>query len=308
MKKLVLFPNGQNVNEIKNQAKRLHKSKAFPSRSAALNSISQDICGLSFNKAVHKFTDLAILAFDDENCMIPFEFEGQNYYVQIFTPHDTLYFKETQSMSLPSDVHFPEFEYKNFEKTEDGYRINLVDERESKYFLELTQNEEGISSNLYYCEEVQEGIFEPININGDFIAYSELMEVYDDAKTIDFGDNEEASDFDLSIQFNHQKVDEKTKLFTIHNKYEFSVIGCTTVITPDGEYLTGHEILVLIHEKVCSKNELLRFLEQNEDIKSLNGYTVASNPYISIEDLDDDGSNDEVTDHIKKNLYLNLEY
>lgn len=64
----------------------------------------------------------------------------------------------------------------------------------------------------------------------------------------------------------------------------------------------------MINEKICSKNELLRFLEKNENIKSLKGYTVVSNPYISIEDLDDDGNNDEVTDHIKKKLYLNLEY
>tara|TARA_B100000700_G_C15063722_1_gene868085 strand:+ start:39472 stop:40368 length:897 start_codon:yes stop_codon:yes gene_type:complete len=298
MKKLTFFPNGQNVNQIKNQAKYLHKKGEFKSRSEALNSISKSICGMSFNKAVNNFEELSIFEFN-ELFYIPLENNKIKYYAQISKKDNRLYFTETLYIELSNNLKFYDLEYSHFEKIENGYIVNLDSNNKEEYYIEIKKTDEGIVADLLCNEEM---------LDSTYVFYSELMEVNELMNMIEWDNKEDLSDFNLSVQLNHKKPDQVTELFTIHEKYQFNLVGCTTIITPEGNFVYGESILHLVEDGICTNKELYDFLEKNKDIKSLKDYEVNSNPYISIIDLDSEGENEELTDHIKKDLYLNLEY
>ena len=49
----IFFSNNRNVNQIKNEARKLHKSGKFNPRTEAQNYICKSAFGLSFNKTVN---------------------------------------------------------------------------------------------------------------------------------------------------------------------------------------------------------------------------------------------------------------
>ena len=305
MKKLTFFPNGQNVNQIKNKAKYLHKNGELKTRSDALNSISKEICGMSFNKAVAQFEDLSIFELN-ELWYVPFIDNNQKYYIQVAPKHNRVYLTETMYLEIPSELTIKDFEYSTFEKIDNGYIVNLESNSNNDFFIELKQSEEGLVVDLWGVDSNDKEIGDVID--STYIFYNELMEVSDIMNMIEWDNEKELSDYNLSIQLDHEKPDQVTELFTIHEKYQFNLVGCTTILTPEGIFIYGESILNLVYDGICTKKELYDFLEKNKDIKSLKDYEVNSNPYISIVDLDSDGENEEITDHIKKDLYLNLEY
>ena len=305
MKKLTFFPNGQNVNQIKNKAKYLHKNGEFKTRSEALNSISKSICEMSFNKAVAQFEDLSIFELN-ELWYVPFIDNNQKYYIQVAPKHNRVYLTETMYLEIPSELTIKDFEYSTFEKIDNGYIVNLESNSNNDFFIELKQSEEGLVVDLWGVDSNDKEIGDVID--STYIFYNELMEVSDIMNMIEWDNEKELSDYNLSIQLDHEKPDQVTELFTIHEKYQFNLVGCTTILTPEGIFIYGESILNLVYDGICTKKELYDFLEKNKDIKSLKDYEVNSNPYISIVDLDSDGENEEITDHIKKDLYLNLEY
>ena len=93
------------------------------------------------------------------------------------------------------------------------------------------------------------------------------------------------SDFEASYQLNHTKPDQSTYIATIDGADLF-LFGCTTILTPSGQFLYGKGIAHICEAlPEIDKETLFRFL-QGEDVPALKAYQVTSNPYFGFEERD----------------------
>tara|TARA_R110001583_G_scaffold174017_2_gene328219 strand:+ start:1706 stop:2113 length:408 start_codon:yes stop_codon:yes gene_type:complete len=91
-------------------------------------------------------------------------------------------------------------------------------------------------------------------------------------------DGSNMSDYEASIQFNHQKVDQTT-LVCQKDGIDLYLCGCVTIMTPEGLFLAGGMAMGIIFTEVnATKAEFIAFL-QGENNEKFKGYEVTSNPW-----------------------------
>jgi hypothetical protein len=278
------FSNGENVNTIKNHAKKAHKNGEYKSRLAALNSISHSISGKPFNKAVSHFKELS-----------PY-MVGDSLYVPLINGDDKYFITITSEGAMITEDYLIDFcnivglklgkvSYSKIEKLDNGWMVILDLDEETdesdRAFLEIKATDEGIIVDLWYSEnDVESEAYEVESIDTTGAMYDEVREIYPVYSNIDFKGKNTIDDFRLSIQLNHKTIDEST-IIAKYGENTLQLVGCVTISTPDGEHLYGEKINKLVAEGVCSRKELDQWFD-GEEIDSLSEYTVDSNPWFEI--------------------------
>lgn len=98
-------------------------------------------------------------------------------------------------------------------------------------------------------------------------------------------DADTMSDYEASFQLNHTKVDQSTLICTVDG-IDLYLLGCTTISTPRGHFISGDQIIGVIYTDVkATKKELLSFL-QGAEISAFEGYEVTGNPWFEWQERD----------------------
>ena len=280
------FSNGQNINSIKNKAKKEHKAGKYPSRSSALNSISKEICGKPFNKAVKDFELTSPYSIND-TLYLPLTNDGKKYIVTINNKEFSI--NKNFNISFPEGVYLSDIKYDHFEKLKNGWIFTLSVNKEvhgkDLYMLQICTTDEGIIADLWVIEEVD---FEDVSTLVDSTAamYDEVLAMFPSHFLIDFKINTNISDMMASIQLNHKTIDESTTIAKYENN-ELLLCGCVKILTPEGQYLYGENVLSIVKDGICSKKDLMDWMENNAQIKALDEYEMVNNPWFTI--VDEDG-------------------
>lgn len=278
------FSNGENVNTIKNHAKKAHKNGEYKSRLAALNSISHSVSGKPFNKAVSHFKELS-----------PY-MVGDSLYVPIIDGSDKYIITVTSDGAMITEDYLVEFceveglklgkvSYSKIEKLDNGWMVVLDLDEESddsdRAFLEIKATDEGIVVDLWYSEnDIESESYEVECIDSAGAMYDEVREIYPIYSNIDFKGKDVIDDFRLSIQLNHKTIDESTTIAK-YGENTLQLVGCVTIITPNGDYLYGKNINSLVVDGICTQKELYAWFD-GEDIDCLLEYVITSNPWFEI--------------------------
>lgn len=316
------FKNGQTVNSIKNEAKKLQKSGKFSTRSSALNSLSKEICGLSFNKAV-KIAELASPFELNNRVYFPFFNEGNK--MNVVMKKDHVCITGDFVVNFPDECSLGVVSFKSFEKTTSGWIFEIYSNVKScptlilgesdqrfgtkdysiRYFFEIKESDDGILVDLWCEEETGEGV-ELISLGSNFAYWNEIFEETDDFEKLDFEGGNAISDMHAAIQLNHTTIDQRSELARYKNMV-LSLVGAVQILTPDGEYLCGKRVFSIVDDGVCSKKELISWLDNNVDIDSLSEYECVHNPWFDICYEDGEPLN-ECFSSIKKEIMSEFEY
>ena len=101
--------------------------------------------------------------------------------------------------------------------------------------------------------------------------------------SLSFGLNDTITSFAASMDLDHRYVSQKTALCS--SKYhELFLFGCTTVMSPQGKFLKGKDIQILIDNGVCSTSQMLGFLagELSSGCPALAGYEVLTTAHFEV--------------------------
>jgi hypothetical protein len=228
----IIFPNGKNSNQLKNEAdiklkaikKKSKKKDSIPKKSDILNDLSKAITGLPFNKAVSNLKPLSPFLEDEKNFFIPFENNSITSYVNLFSSkvkfahndfekqyinfmYDT---KDINGIGMELyDVIFKP-EYKNIIKIDGGWKLKLTflkdNPHDEEYWLELIKTDDGLVISYYVAEYNGNDGYDVNCINDEFSSWEQLIEEtdsnsYDDDDDIfDENDREELMDsFDKAM-------------------------------------------------------------------------------------------------------------
>jgi len=286
------FSNGENVNQIKNQAKKAHKNKEYTSRSSALNSITKAICDKSFNKAIEYFDPKSPFLIDDV-LYLPLFTNGLRYIAELQNNNlkitDNFYIDISESLNY-FNVNIS---YKNIEKADKGWNINIELETEHHFknraSINVYYTDEGIVADLYYFEHEVEidndkeiDTFSPISLDTAYVAFDEMINFENIFSNIDFNEKESISDYLLSMQLNHTKTDQSTDICHYEGD-TLRIVGCVTISNLEGTFLYGESVNELVDDGICTFEQLTRWLH-GEEIDVLNDYEAISNPWFEIVD------------------------
>jgi hypothetical protein len=227
----IIFPNGKNSNQLKNEAdiklkaikKQLNNKASLPKKSDILNDLSKSITGLPFNKAVASLKPLSPFLEDQKKFFIPFENNGIVSYVNLFSSKidfsDNCFEKQYINfmydtkdingigMELYDVVFRPE--YKNIIKIDGGWKLKLTflkdNPHDEEYWLELIAVDDGLVIKYYVAEYNGNSGYDVNCINEEFSSWEQLIEEldsnsYDEDEIFDENDAEELMDsFDQAM-------------------------------------------------------------------------------------------------------------
>lgn len=176
-KTFTFFSNGQNLNSIKNQAKKAHKSGEHPSRSSAYNAISKGISNQSFNKALTLATESSPYTIGS-NLYVPLFNLGSEYIIKI--NQTSLVITEEFGFDLPEGVSLGEVSYNHFEKLNSGWIIKLLADKsihnEDLYHIEVKTTDEGVVADLWVTEVADTKNNEMMVLGSTYVMFDEFDE------------------------------------------------------------------------------------------------------------------------------------
>lgn len=270
------LPNGENVNILKNQAKKLKKSGKFSTISSALNFLSKENFGKSFNKSFDSEKSPYLL---NNKLVLPFFHEGLKY-ISILSENE-LKLSSDYVISFPKGVTLGFLDYSKIEKLDKGFSIVLnTDESihgDNRHYIDVTLTDEGISADLIILESFDGDSFEYMSLDSNYVFFNELTDISSDFDTLSSKYKDTISDFKASIYLNHTDADDSSLLFSYDN-INVSINGYTSILDPNGSFLIGKDILSLIKNNVCSEKELFSWLENRSNNSALRNFVCLSSP------------------------------
>jgi hypothetical protein len=102
-------------------------------------------------------------------------------------------------------------------------------------------------------------------------------------KMLKFADNV-MSDYEASYQLGHTEKDESA-LICQKDGLDLFLFGCVTIMTPEGRFLVGRDILSILAEVNVTSSQIQSFLD-GEYNASLIHYSVMSNPWFEWQERD----------------------
>jgi hypothetical protein len=275
------FSNGQNVNSIKNQAKKEHKSGKHPSRSSALNTISKSICDKPFNKAVSDFSLISPYTVSD-TLFLPLFSNDKKYIISV--NKNGLSINDEFKLTFPIGVSLGDVAFNIIQKLSNGWSIDLVVNNkihgQNQYKVDVKTTDEGIISDLWLVYDD----YDMDSVNSTGAMYNEMLEIFPIYTNINFEGLKYISDMRVAIQLNHKTIDERTEIAS-YKGMVLSLVGAVQILTPDGKYLYGNQVWSIVEDGICSKNDLIKWLNGSNDIVNidiLNRYECIHNPWFDI--------------------------
>ncbi len=94
------------------------------------------------------------------------------------------------------------------------------------------------------------------------------------------------SDYEATLQLNHTRNDQTTPVCHCgdHTLY---LVGCTTLLSPEGQFLSGQALLAHMKSINVSTSDLISHLQNEQDIEALAEFDVTENPWFAWQSNDD---------------------
>lgn len=303
----IFFSNGKTLSSIKNEAKRLHKSGQFNSRSSALNYISKSICGLSFNKAVKEFEHYSPIQVNNK-IFLPLFHNNCKFFV--IAGEDTVSITNNYTLKYPYDLKFKNPKFKNFNKTDNGWIVILEDKEKQMVYLDIKTTDEGIVIDIICEETLDKKHYETFNVSSTYAFWDEIYNNYE-INFLKFDSNNKLSDMEAAIQLNHASEGDRTEIAKYKNMV-LSLNGAIQILYNDSYYYGSNVnqlINILINDEICTKEDFLQWLVYNDysDKNPLNKTDIECihNPWFDI-CYENGEPVSECFDSISKDIFLHF--
>jgi hypothetical protein len=193
----IIFPNGKNSNQLKNQADKILKAlkkssstdETLPKKTEILNTLAKESIGLSYNKAIETLKPLSPYVSENKDFIIPFSKDGMNFSVKLTIENEFAvrkqYFDFFNAHNQNMDAEFylcdvifePKFE--NIEKLSDGWKLKLTylkdNPDDEECWVNLSLIDDGLLLNYYIAEYNGRDGYDVLCVNSIYVSYEELQ-------------------------------------------------------------------------------------------------------------------------------------
>lgn len=261
MKNHFLFlEDGTPVSSVKNQAKKLHKSKSAKSLSDAQNQISRNLVNKPFNKAsadakelspfiissskhgfAHNSVDTLFLPIkiSAEEVGLTKDYIGGNYfYFYVPVTSHAIYLSASSKVKLNLDGNYDinNIQTRDIQKlyghTKSGWRITIGD---LNVAVEVRHEEgKGIVGETWFVSDGE--LIE--SIDSDTVRFQELVICNDSTLTLS---GKEYSDYEACIALNQSDESDSEIIMTVAG-LDLELSSTFTITNEDGEFITADDI------------------------------------------------------------------
>lgn len=299
IKNFTFLPNGTPVATLKNQAKKLVKSKKCKSQSIALNQLSKELFNKPFNKVKNGLEEKS--PFIDNNVLyVPLVFNmnrweesGEFVYYVAITNKKIIAGYEYE---VPFEHFLPDFDvntlslksFEKFSETNNGWLISLTD----NLHISVKTTDEGFECSLF---ESYNDSFE--SLGSTYLFDDEILELstdYHEIKDLAISDNEAC--FKLNLMNDMDRSD-----FLTIGSVHFNLYSSLKILVDNEEYDIS-QIKDLLKEHNQTFNDFILFVNGNYvDYFETNDWQIIQNPYFGLESESGDTIS-EIFDEIPKTL------
>ncbi|WP_210499445.1 hypothetical protein [Vibrio crassostreae] len=301
MKDQFLFlENGDAVNPLKNEAKRRFKAGEFNSLSTAQNAITKALVNKPFGKAVNTAKELSpfiikpsktdSLPLSETTLFLPLKVTaeqvgvsencigGKHFYYYVPVNSKKVFLTAQATLALDelefnlSDLTLSQIEAVKGEGSWWDWWVHFND-----FSLMVKLGDEGVSAEIWSKEGG-----ELVEVFGEsWAVFDEMIQEWNG--NLSHLGEKELTDYETAIALDMNQEDDSEGLLVI-GELMLEIKGTVTVATPNGEFLTGSNIVNHFNTK-AEKQAVLNWLH-GKDNPMFDEWEVQGNPWFSIECVD----------------------